>query len=249
MGDNGAAGAPGGIGRCGPRHFYKAIMTRIPVTLVTGLLGSGKTTLLNHLLRQDAYCDTLVVIHELGEAALDHMLMAHASEASATAGPAGGCACCVVRQDMAKILLDAPWRFSRGGKRLYSRVLVETSGLADPVAVAQVLGANKRLAELYRLDHIVAVVDAQGAYVSGVVTPGVATPGVVTPAVSASAVAAQAQIVQADRLVLNKNDISDVRTLASLQAHLRALNPGARQFVAAQGEVDPAIWFDEQECE
>lgn len=103
----------------------------IPVTLLTGFLGSGKTTLLNNLVRQPELADALVIINEFGETPLDHFLVAHSTE-NVVMEMSSGCLCCTIRGDLVKTLRNITWRFAREGRRQFQRVLIETTGLADP---------------------------------------------------------------------------------------------------------------------
>ena len=130
----------------------------IPVTLLTGFLGSGKTTVLNHLVRQPELADALVIINEFGEMALDHLLVAHSTE-NLVMEMSSGCLCCTIRGDLVKTLRDITWRFSRGGQRQFRRVLIETTGLADPAPIIHTLMTHPQIAPKYRLDGIVTTVD------------------------------------------------------------------------------------------
>ncbi len=135
----------------------------IPVTLLTGFLGSGKTTVLNHLVHQPELKDALVIINEFGEMALDHLLVAHSIENLALE-MSSGCLCCTIRSDLAKTLRDITWRFARNGQRQFRRVLIETTGLADPAPILHTLMTDPAIVRSYRLDGIVATIDmASGA--------------------------------------------------------------------------------------
>ena len=131
---------------------------RIPVTLLTGFLGSGKTTVLNHLVQKPELSNALVVINEFGEEALDHALVAHSTE-NLVMEMSSGCLCCSIRGDLVKTLRDVAWRFSRNGQRQFRRVLIETTGLADPAPIIHTLMTDAKIAPIYKLDGIVTTID------------------------------------------------------------------------------------------
>ncbi|WP_275540106.1 CobW family GTP-binding protein, partial [Escherichia coli] len=130
----------------------------IPVTLLTGFLGSGKTTLLNQLVSQKAFANTLIIINEFGEMALDHLLVTHSNE-NVVMEMGSGCVCCSIRGDLVHTLRDITWRFSREGQRQFDRVLIETTGLADPAPIIHTLMTHLQIATKYRLDGVVTTVD------------------------------------------------------------------------------------------
>ena len=129
---------------------------RTPVVVVTGFLGSGKTTLVNALLKTES--DSLVIVNEFGEVPVDHVLVENSVE-KAIALP-NGCLCCHLRGDLEETLIGAAMRRRRGEIAGFDRVIVETSGLADPGPVAQTLYADPALARDFKLGPIVTVVDA-----------------------------------------------------------------------------------------
>lgn len=186
---------------------------RIPVTVLTGFLGSGKTTVLNQLVSQPEFADTLVVINEFGQVALDHWLVAHSTE-NAVIEMGNGCVCCTIRTDLARTLRDITWRFARQGQRQFRRVWIETTGLANPIPIVQTLLSHPQVAPRYVLDGVVTVVDLVNAQ-----------------STLATYVEAGEQVAVADLLLLTKADRVDATQLAELSATLRQRNPSARQQV------------------
>src|ERR1700742_5245740 len=129
----------------------------IPVAIVTGFLGSGKTTLIGRVLRDPAFARTAVIVNEFGEIGLDHELIASSDETLMALTT--GCLCCAVRSDLVATLLDLQRR-REAGEIAYERVLIETSGLADPAPILQALMTDRDLARQHTLDGIVSLVDA-----------------------------------------------------------------------------------------
>ncbi|MBM3505833.1 MAG: GTP-binding protein [Alphaproteobacteria bacterium] len=199
---------------------------RLPISVLTGFLGSGKTTVLNHLIQQPALSRTLVLINEFGEIGLDHDLVTHSKD-DVVIAMASGCLCCTIRGDLAKTLREAPGRFARGGKLWFDRVIIETTGLADPAPILHTLMTEPSVARRYRLDGVITTVDA----VNGGDTLDRQIESVKQAAV-------------ADRLLITKTDLVDNEVLLGLQNRLRGLNPAAPQIIAENGIVDPAVLFD-----
>ena len=191
---------------------------RTPVMVVTGFLGSGKTTLVNRLLSRER--DALVIVNEFGEVPVDHHLLESPQER--TLALPNGCLCCRLRGDLEETLVGAAMRRRRGEIAGFDRVIVETSGLADPGPVAQTLFADQALARDFKLGPIVAVVDAFDS-----------------EARNLSKAVAQAQIAAADVVVLSKTDRA--ADLAPAKAEVQAINDAAQCVAASFGDIDPAI--------
>jgi G3E family GTPase len=190
----------------------------MPVSVVTGFLGAGKTTLLRRILRDPAWADSAVVINEYGEVPLDHELVAAGDETFLSV--ATGCLCCVVRSDLTQTLLDLHRRRALGEVPPYARVLIETSGLADPAPILHALMLEAAMTATHRLQSVATLVDAQHGLAALERHPE-----------------AQRQAMLADRLLLTKPDLAP--DTAALRARLRALNPAAPLREAVQGAVPP----------
>jgi G3E family GTPase len=199
---------------------------RIPVSVLTGFLGSGKTTVLNRLVRNPAMSRALVVINEFGAVGLDHDLVARSDE-DFVVEIMGGCLCCTIRGDLVRTLRDAPLRFARDGKCWFDRLVIETTGLADPAPILHTLMTDPHLESLYRLNGVITTVDA----VSGMATLDAQEESVKQAAV-------------ADRLLLTKTDMASGPEIRALEGRLRTLNPGAPIFHTINGMVEAERLFD-----
>lgn len=198
--------------------------TRTPVSIITGFLGSGKTTLLNHVLADPAMAGAAVIINEFGDIGLDHLLIATPSENTVLL--ASGCICCTVRGDLVDTLRDLDAKRVAGSLPPFDRVLIETSGLADPVPIMQTVIADEHIAPRFEMDGVVTLVDA----VNGMLQLDQQREAVKQAAV-------------ADRLLLTKTDMATPSVVEQLQSRLALLNPVASVLKVYQGAVAPASLF------
>ena len=194
------------------------IDARTPVVVVTGFLGSGKTTLVNRLV--SSLKESFVVVNEFGEVPVDHDLLESAPER--TVALPNGCLCCHLRGDLEETLVGAAMRRRRGEIAGFDRVIVETSGIADPGPVAQTLYADQALARDFKLGSIVTVVDASD--------PG---------GRRLASEVARAQIAAADLVVISKGDRASAADMERAEEEIRAVNPGASRVRAVRGDVAP----------
>jgi len=196
-----------------------------PVTVLTGFLGSGKTTLLNALVADPRFADTAIVVNELGDAPIDHALLAQAS-GDVVMLP-GGCICCRAAGDIVRALRDLHHQRSTGAIPAFRRVVIETTGLADPAPLLATLVELPVTAARYSLSGVVATVDAQH---------GMDTLDAHPESVKQAAVA--------DRIVVTKVDLAPAQAVDALEQRLARLAPGARILRAARGALDGALLFD-----
>ena len=192
----------------------------IPVTLLTGFLGSGKTTVLNHLVTQSELADALVIINEFGEMALDHMMVAHSTE-NLVMEMSSGCVCCNIRGDLVKALEDITQLYSHNCQSKFRRVLIETTGLADPAPIIHTLMSHPRVARRYRLDGIVATLD---------LATGMHTLDQHSEAIK--------QAAMADALLLTKSDLATHDQRETLLNRLESINPSASRWEVHNGEIE-----------
>lgn len=197
----------------------------VRVSVITGFLGSGKTTLLARLLRGPALKRTAVIVNEFGAVGLDHLLLETSVEDLVLLD--GGCVCCAVRGDLVRTAGDLLARRARGAVPAFERIVIETTGLADPAPILQALMIDRDLAEALRIESVIVTVDAAA---------GARTLDAHPESVKQAALA--------DRIVLTKTDLGDPAA-NGLAQRLRALNPAAPQLTAVHGELDASRLFGE----
>ncbi|PYE45435.1 GTP-binding protein [Paenibacillus barcinonensis] len=194
----------------------------IPVTVLTGFLGAGKTTLLNHVLTANHGEKIAVIVNEFGEIGIDNQLVVGADEEIFEMN--NGCICCTVRGDLIRILNDLKdVKLGRSGTRKadFDRVLIETTGLADPAPVAQTFFVDPEIADFYKLDAVVTVVDAKhaGQHLD-------------------DGHEAQEQVAFADVMLLNKTDLVSAEELQQLENRLLNMNKTAKIYRTQQSSID-----------
>ena len=200
---------------------------RIPVNIVTGFLGSGKTTLLQRLLRAPRLSNVVVLVNEFGEIGLDHQLLQAVAESAVLLE--NGCLCCAVRGDLRQALRDLISRRMRGDIPPFNRVVIETSGLADPVPVAYTLLADPVIRHHFRLSSIVSTVDAVNGLAQLAAYPE-----------------AMKQVAVADRLILTKTDLAEASAVDAARGRLHALNPSAPVVIGIDiGAKQDALLIDD----
>ena len=205
--------------------MFDPLAGRIPVSVITGFLGSGKTTLINKLLKRPEMNRVAVIVNEFGEIAIDNDLVEASSEQMKLLD--SGCLCCAVRGDLEETMRELFVQRRNGQVIDFERVVIETTGLADPAPVMQTLMTDTMLQGQYRLDCVVTLVDAVNGMGSLDTMPEPLK-----------------QTALADRLVITKSDLADEAQIGALEARLRELNPNAPIWRAVNGEIELAFLID-----
>jgi G3E family GTPase len=195
-----------------------------PVTVITGFLGSGKTTLLSQALKDPSMKNTAVLVNEFGKVGLDHHLLEQIDENTILLG--GGCVCCSTRDDLVKGLSALLDKFQRGTISDLNRVVIETTGLADPAPILFTILTDPVLQHHFYIENVIVTVDA----VNGELHLD-------------RQVESHKQVAVADKIIITKTDIAQSEKLDHLLSRLQALNPSAEIFKAVLGQIDPVILF------
>lgn len=194
----------------------------LPLYVFTGFLGSGKTTLLRNLLQHPEFRDTAVIVNEFGEVGLDHDLLETSEDDVVVLQ--GGCVCCTVREDLASTIRRLLERRAAGNTPPFRRMMIETTGVADPVPVVFTLRTDPRVRQLFRLQGLIVTVDAQNAV-----------------ATLARNVESVRQVGLADRIVITKTELVEPEALQSVRAAVARINPSVSIRMSAAGLLAPEI--------
>ncbi len=203
---------------------------RIPVTLLTGFLGSGKTTLLNHLLSQPAMKDSAVIINELGTTGLDHILATQVDSeqiADNTVLLSSGCVCCTLKNELADTMRDLFFKRALQAIPQFNRIVIETTGMADPGPILGNLLNEPVIESVFRLDAVVVTVDSEYGLEQLL-----------------QHAEARKQAAVADVLLLTKTDLTTPEKLSQLKEKLISINPGATQHKIMHGQIEPDFIID-----
>lgn len=194
----------------------------IPVNIVTGFLGCGKTTLLNHWVNTPEFKDTLVLINEFGDVGLDHELVQAVDDTVVLLG--SGCICCTLQGELVDALISNYIKAQKGLLPKFSRVLIETTGLADPAGVISTLGADEYLTELYRYDGTITILDAE--HIREQLT---------------KQYEAVKQIALADLILISKTDLVDAAEIEAIKEAAQKINHSAPIHPVLNGRISPKV--------
>ena len=204
-------------------HFSER--NRIPVIMITGFLGSGKTTLLQKLLSSPELSNTAVLMNEFGEVGLDHHLIEKTEESIVTL--INGCICCTIREDLSVAIKDLVKRREKHQIPYFDRLVVETTGLADPIPIIHTLTTEPGVMEYFEFTTVITTVDA----INGVST-------------LSNYPEAEKQVALADHIVITKEDLVDNSNLGAVTARIKFLNPSATMLVLPSMRIDPKVFLD-----
>ena len=193
-------------------------ITQIPVTVITGFLGSGKTTLISSILKKKELQKTAVIINEFGEIGLDHALIEHTDENIVELQ--SGCICCTIQGDLNKTLIDLFEKMMNGKVSSFNRILIETTGLANPVPIIHTLMSSIELIRIYSLDGVITVVDS----VNGEKTLDLHEESL-------------KQLALAEKIILSKTDIVDKDEIKSLVYRIKEINPVSQIIFSKFGNI------------
>ncbi len=202
------------------RRLQRERPARIPVTVMTGFLGAGKTTLIRRFLDSPEGQGTAVIVNEFGAVGIDDALVRDSAEQTVLLG--NGCVCCITRSDLQLALRQLLIDRERGLVPGFVRIVIETSGLADPAPILQTFSTDRALGGEFHIDVLLAVVDAVNGEANLKTTAE-----------------ARKQVILADRLVISKSDLAGAAEVELLVRHLQELNPRAAIDVAVAGALDP----------
>ncbi len=208
-----------------PKSVEATQSNRVPVSVITGFLGSGKTTLLKRLVRHPGMADTALIVNEFGEIGIDHELVDSSFENTVVMD--SGCICCSIRGDLVDTIGDLFANVAQGRLPPFSRIVIETTGLADPVPIVHAITGEAVIADRCRLDSVVTTVDAQN---------GIRQLGAHEEA--------ERQVALADVAVITKTDLVSPDAVQDLARRLDRLNPGLPAHTAAHGDIDPDLLFE-----
>lgn len=197
----------------------------VPVGVITGFLGSGKTTLLNRLIRHPGMSDAALIVNEFGEIGIDHELVDSAFENTVLMD--SGCICCSIRGDLTDTIGDLFAKVAAGQLPAFSKILIETTGLADPAPIIHTLGGSDDITARCRLQAVVTLVDGQLGLAQLSEQPEAAS-----------------QIAAADVALISKADLAGGAAIRALTARIDSLNPGLPVLTVTRGEIDPDLLFE-----